>query len=445
MKQGRFLIIAAALATMPLAASALEADSIAPEPKNELSLDADLKYRGELRRGGLINKRIDDKADNNKAQFITGRTRLGITYKRDNFLELRINAQHSGIWGQAGKGGFNLYEAYAKLTARNGLFLKAGRQTFIYDDERILGNNDWSMAAMSHDAVLAGYEGHGHKLHLIGTFNQNAANVNGGTYYNSTDGAEPFKGLFTLWYHYDFKRVPLGISALFMNMRMQNDSEDNHKTENQQIAGTYITFEPRRFVFEGSFYYQFGKDEFHVPIKAWMMSFKGTYDPTPQWTPYCGYDYLSGDPNPVVPKIGGIGMAQHTVVRGFSPVYGSHHQFYGAMEFFYLGAFYGGYTPGLQNLYAGTEWRPFKGFEAEASYHYYATATKISDAARTLGHEMRLELSYSITDYVKASIGYTYMHGTSTLERMRQVPGNQSLHWAWLMLQINPTIITHRW
>ena len=36
-----------------------------------------------------------------------------------------------------------------------------------------LGNNDWAMAAMTHDALRLGYEGHGHQLHTFLAYNQN--------------------------------------------------------------------------------------------------------------------------------------------------------------------------------------------------------------------------------------------------------------------------------
>ena len=152
-----------ALLTLPLSVFANERDSIGqsvtqPETKdNVLKVDLSLLTHGETRNGGLPQGATEDKTN-----FIMGRERLVIDYERPG-LETKLNIQHSGVWGQSGKGAFNVYEAWAKMSAKNGLFAQVGRLALAYDDERIIGTNDWAMAALSHDALRVGYEGHGHK------------------------------------------------------------------------------------------------------------------------------------------------------------------------------------------------------------------------------------------------------------------------------------------
>lgn len=430
------------LLAMPLWVMAQDTPSDPPQDKpNCLTIDANLMSRGELRYGGLAT--ANDESEE-KAQFILSRTRLSIGYAR-SFVEAKVTAQHSGVWGQMGKGSFNLYEAWARLQAKNGLFAVIGRQGLSYDDERILGNNDWAMTPSSHDALKLGYEGHGHKAHVILAYNQRAENVNGGTTYRTDDGAQVYKSMVTGWYHYDFPRIPLSASLLFMNMGMQNSDQEKPETQYQQLLGGFVKYSPARWNVEAAYYRQMGKDEFGVPIKAWMASAKGDFRPTEQWHLFAGYDYLSGDPNPVVPHQGAIGLVRHTEVCGFSTIYGSHHKFYGAMDFFYVSAYYGGYTPGLQNYYGGVEYLPIAPLSLSATYHYLATASKINDADRTLGHELELGISYRPINFVKVSAGYSYMHGSSTLERLQRVEGKNNLHWAWLMLTINPRILNFKW
>lgn len=425
---------------LPLGSAAQQQDTT-ENKLNHLTLDANLMTRGELRYGGFPS--APEFAEDH-AQFVMARTRLSVGYQR-SFLEAKITAQHSGVWGQQGKGAFNLSEAWAKLRANNGLFAIIGRQELAYDDERILGRNDWAMAANAHDAARLGYEGHGHKAHVILAFNQQAWNINGGTIYTTSSGAQVHRSMVTGWYHYDFKRIPLGASLLFMDVGLQNDQEEDPKVEHQQLLGGYVKYNPKRWNVEVAYYRQMGTDEFHIPIKAWMTSVKADYDPTRQWRVTAGYDYLSGDPNPNVPQIGTFGLAQHTVVRGFNTIYGSHHQFYGAMDFFYVRAYYGGYTPGLQNLYASTRFRPIQAIDCSAAYHFLLTAERIDGASRTLGHEMELTASYTPIKFVKISAGYTYMHGSSTLELLQRVKGKNHMHWAWLMLTVNPRILSFKW
>lgn len=409
--------------------------------ENQFVVNAQLMSRGEVRKGGLpeVNGIIEDNAN-----FIFERSRLLINFEKAWF-ETQLTAQHSSVWGQKGNGTLNIYEAWVKLKSKSGLFAQIGRQELNYDDERILGRNDWAMAALSHDVLRMGYEGHGHQVHGILGYNQRPENVNGGTTYRSNDGAQPYKTMQTVWYHYDIPHLPLGISLLFMNVGMEEADVADPKMEFQQLMGGYITFTPHRWKLEGSFYYQTGKDEFSIPISAYMGSAKVTYLPSATYSFFAGYDYLSGDENPIVPKPGRIGLTQHKKVHGFNTVYGSHHQFYGAMDFFYVGAFYGGYTPGLQNLFMGSTYSPLKNLSLTANYHYLSVASKIPQADRSLGHEIELSASYNIMKEAKVSMGYSYMHGTSTLERLQRIEGKNKLQWGWLMLSVNPRLFTTKW
>ena len=154
--------------------------------ENQLTIGLQMLSHGEMRLGGLDASDLKKNADDDKAYFLMERTRLSIDFQRPG-LETKVVAQHKGIWGQKGQGSLNLYEAWVKMNTRSGLFAQIGRQALSYDDERIIGPNDWAMASLSHDVLRMGYEGHGHKAHVILAYNQNAENTYGGTYY--TDGA----------------------------------------------------------------------------------------------------------------------------------------------------------------------------------------------------------------------------------------------------------------
>ena len=161
-------------------------DTIA-DPHNQLSIDLQFLGRGEARYGGLPAVPLieDDEyeiVEPDKvptSNFVLSRTRLPINFKRD-WLEARVTPQHSGVWGQSGKGSFNLHETWVKLTAHNGLFAQVGRVALSYDDDRIIGTDDWAMASSTHDILRLGYEGHGHKAHIILAYNQNAGVMESG-------------------------------------------------------------------------------------------------------------------------------------------------------------------------------------------------------------------------------------------------------------------------
>ena len=441
----------AVIATPALLLTAQPSNDTIPPATNEFSVDLQFLGRGEARYGGLpeVPVEVDEEGyevDNGKvprSNFLLSRTRLPINFKRD-WLEARVTPQHTGVWGQAGKGAFNLHETWVKMTARFGMFAQVGRVALNYDDERIIGSDDWAMASASHDILRLGYEGHGHKAHLILAYNQNA-NVmeTGGSYY--TNGGQPYKTMQTAWYHYDVPRLPLGVSLLFMNIGMQCELEGKQRTWFQHLAGTYLSFQPNHWKAEASYYKQFGKDEHGVKINAWMASGKVTYMLSPKFNFTAGYDYLSGDKYFAVPTGHNIGMVHHDVIKGFSTVYGSHHKFYGAMDFFYVSAYHHGFTPGLQNAYLGATYSPLKNLMISGSYHYFATATDLDDMDKTLGHEIEFQTGYAISRDVSVAAGASFMWGGETMKRLKRSSSKNDLRWGYITLVVNPRFFTTKW
>ena len=420
------------------------------EKKGPLTIDAQMMARGEYRRGGLPTEKYDK--DENNAHFVFERTRMTLGYEK-SLISAKVTAQHQGIWGMEGGGSFEIYEAWAQLKAKNGLFARIGRQELVYDDERILGNNDWSMAAMTHDVLKVGYENYGHRLHAIFAYNQNSGNVNGGTYYK--DGSQTYKSMQTAWYHYDVPKIPIGVSLIFMNVGMQLGTPDDYGTINQQIYGGYLTFKPKKLSLEAAYYRQGGKapanylkmnedgysQQKSLPVEAWMASVKATYEFSPKVTAYAGYDYLSGDKEFVVPDEGDIGLVQHKKVSAFTSIFGSSHKFYGAMDFFFVSAYYSSFSPGLQTLYAGSIFKPVKDLTVDASYNYFGITSSVSKLNTTLGHEIELSASYQFAKDANISLGYSFMMGTETMERLKRSTDRHKLHWAWLMLSFTPRLL----
>ena len=446
----RWLLAALAIPAL-LATAQPDSDSI-PVQTNQLTVDLRFLGRGEARYGGLPAVPVIEDDDHEivepdkvpTSNFVLSRTRLPINFKRD-WLEMRVTPQHSAVWGQEGGSALNLYETWAKMTTRSGLFAQVGRVALNYDDERIIGSDDWAMASSSHDILRLGYEGHGHKAHLILAYNQNANVINsGGSVY--VNGAQPYKTMHTLWYHYDLPRLPLGASLLFMNVGMQCTVEGLlEKSWFQHLAGAYLSFRPDHWNAEASYYNQFGKNEHGIKIQAWMMSSKLTYMPSPKFNVTVGYDYLSGDKYFAVPTGHNVGMVHHDVIKGFNTVYGSHHKFYGAMDFFYVSAYHDGFTPGLQNAYIGSAYSPVKNLLLNASYHYFATATDLEDMKKTLGHMIEFQAGYAISHDVRVAAGASFMWGSETMERLKRSSTKTNMRWGWITLSVNPRIFSTKW
>ena len=413
------------------------ADTTAQQKTHTFTIGGQLLTRGELRYGALP---AED--GSNMATFIMESTLLQFSYKYKG-LEVKIAPKHAGVWGAAGNGSFSLDEGWFALRHPNGLFLQLGRQKISYDDERIIGNNDWVMTASRHDVFKAGFDGKMQRVHLLLAFNQNDINTNGGTQY--INGGQPYKSMQTLWYH--INPVPkLGVSLLFMNTGMQDMVEKGSRSKFQQLYGGFADWRPGPLSFQASYYRQSGKDEYDLPIRAWMTSFEAAWNISPKWNLNTGYYYLSGDENYFVPKQGTIGLIRKTAVHGFNPIFGSHHQFYGAMDFFYVEAFYGGNSPGLQDLHAGLKWKPVKNLGLEAKYHCFATSVQVEKADTwLLGHEIELGTSWQIAKEISLQAGYSFMNGTETMTILKRSSEKNHLQWGWLMLIVTPSFFSTSW
>lgn len=450
-----------------------------PEKLNKITFGLNFLGHGEICNGGLPRTDNKDYATEDRSRFLYGRTRLIIDYARawkgqpiddssDNQpgLQAHVVIQNNAVWGMQDNMKLKMYEAWVKASSRNGLFAQLGRVALTYDDERIIGDNDFAMASLTHDVIRVGYEGKVHQVHAIFAYNQNGGNVYTGTYYD--DGAQLYKTMQTVWYHYEIPKFPLGISLLFMNIGQQAgryveveehqepDPMDPPRTEYQQMFGTYVKFHPKYLTFEASYYRQAGKivvGEHHaMKIKAWMTSAKVTVNPSDRYGFLAGYDHLSGDSYVPVIYDGRIGssnpevqMVRHDVIRGFTPLYGSRTEFYGIMDYFYESAYTNGFTPGLQNAFVGAFGKPVSRLDCGLTYHYLAVATKLDGLNRTLGHSIELQANYTFSKDISLRAAYTFMFGTETMSRLKQGTASKHAGWGWFSLIISPKLFSTKW
>ena len=371
------------------------------EKENEFTMSMQIRPRAEYRNGALTPR------DEGVAptSFINNRARLSMDYKRSD-LELKMSAQHVGVWGQDPQieknGRFMLNEAWAKLNFGEGFFAQLGRQSLIYDDERILGGLDWNVAGRYHDALKLGYANKNNEVHLILAFNQNNDNrTSGGTYYDSSTG-QPYKNMQTVWYHYKADNVPFGASLLFMNLGLETGDKatDDSHTRYLQTMGTYLTYKNSNWNLDGAFYYQMGKNKAAEKVSALMGSIQAAYTFNQTWGAVASFDYLSGD------------KGNGGKYKAFDPLYGTHHKFYGAMDYFYASTF---------------------------------AAVKVQDLKKSLGSEVDYQINWSIMKDVKLSAGYSFMRGTKTMDAVKTGNHKSWQDWGWVSLNINPKVFFTKW
>lgn len=409
---------------------------ISQTTENETSIDVQIRPRAEYRNGALMPRHEGEKS----ASFINNRARLSLNYKRSDNLIVRLSAQHVGVWGQDPQidknGRFILNEAWARLNFGYGLFAQLGRQSLVYDDERILGGLDWNVAGRYHDALKLGYENESNKLHLILAYNQNDEYILGGNYY--APGAQPYKSMQTLWYQYRDASSPFAASFLFLNLGQEGGDVEKRdgKTRYMQTTGANLSYAPESWTFDASIYYQFGKTPANTDISAWMGSFRAAYNIDSNWKVSVGTDYLSGD------KDG-------NKYKAFNPLYGTHHKFYGSMDYFYASPFANGLNPGLWDTYAGVLFKASDKVNLQANYHYFRTAEDFppenADYSKGLGSEIDLQIDWNIMKDVKLTAGYSVMFGTESMDIVKGGYHESWQDWGWVSLNINPRVFLSKW
>jgi hypothetical protein len=403
------------------------------EKDNTFSTSIQIRSRGEYRNGVLM-PRLEGSSP---AGFINSRARLSLDYKRSDMLQVHLSAQHVGVWGQDPQidksGRLVLNEAWGQFAFGHGFFVRLGRQQLVYDDERILGALDWNVAGRSHDALKLGFENAHNKLHLIFSFNQNDEKTIGGSYY--APGAQPYKTMQTAWYHYDAPAKWFHLSLLFMNLGWETGdaATQTAKTRYMQTMGTYFQFTPNNWTVNGTFYYQSGKNKTANSVSAYMAALSASYKIDKQWSIKGNVDYLSGDKDN-----GGK-------YNAFDPLYGTHHKFYGAMDYFYASSFINGLAPGLWDGSIGGSFKPSTKVNLSLNYHCFATGVKVADAKKYLGSEVDAQVDWNIMKNVSLSAGYSLMRGSSSMDLVKGGSHKSWQDWGWLSININPEVFHIKW
>ena len=75
----------------------------------------------------------------------------------------------------------------------------------------------------------------------------------------------------------------------------------------------------------------------------------------------------------------------------------------------------------------------------------FIVTTDLSDLNRTLGHSIDLQARYKFSKDISIIAGYTQMHGTETMDRLKQGNGNKRARWAWFSFVVSPSLFTTKW
>jgi len=435
----------------------------------QFTLSGQYRPRTELRNGFKTLKTDDQEV----ASFTEQRTRLIAGYKAGK-IETKFSIQDVRIWGEVGTINksdnlLSVHEAFAvyKIDSLAKHRVIIGRQELNYDDQRVLGSLDWAAQARSFDALKYVYlhSDSTWQFHAIASFNQdgtvaepaklqNSKVGTGGNDYNggasgSFNQILPKTSLY-LWFNTKLKHGRLGdISFISMTEGYQ---ETPTLVSPLYTIGVTPTIKIGKVKIHSSFYYQAGKTKDTIGISGFLAHLEVTHDGL-KFKPTIGFDFLSGDNKKTTDKI-----------EGFNPLHGTHHKFYGYMDYFYVGNPHNGgangLSGGLVDLYAKAI-LPIGKSKLATDLHFFMSPTDVVNPASTtntlssfLGTELDLTWSKQLTDAVGLSVGYSQLIHT---ESMSAIKGKLAVDpadvtqtvdravayqsWAWIMINFTPKFL----
>ncbi|MES2760875.1 MAG: alginate export family protein [Bacteroidota bacterium] len=341
--------------------------------------------------------------------FTMQRTRLILTYKKENDLEAEIIFQDRRFWGDQGDredvANLALYRGWVEKHFKKGFSIRLGRQGLVYDDQYLLGDPNW-VGTRAHDAGIVKYETNKLSVHLGFAFNANGQDLKREPYkYNM------YKNLQFLWFHKDFKKVKLSFIGINRGMEKSDTTTNIYYT---QTFGPDINVEiTKKISLKGIFYYQVGQNTDKENVSAYFYSAQLKFELNKSVDFTLGLDVGSGtNQNDILD-------AKNKTSHSFDRHYGLIHGHFGYIDYFYVN------QPtlcGIKDYYLKTKIKLTPKFSIEDHIHYFDTEAKINNSKNPgetmpnyLGTENDILLNYKFSDTFKASLGHSIMFGTPTL------------------------------
>lgn len=398
----------------------------------QFTLSAEIRPRAEFRNG--FKKPLAEGQD--PAFFVEQRTRLNTAFTSEKF-DVFISLQDVRNWGstpsvyKSDPTLQNIYQAWAsyKFNAKHAVVV--GRMELDYDNVRILGNLDWAAQGRSHDLLKYEYKGEGVKFHAGLAFNQDYStpepNKLNNTFYNV---AGNYKAMQYAWLHKDWEKS--GLSVLFLNNGVQNAADS--AVHFSQTFGFYGTKKLGSAALEYDAYYQFGSNPTGKDLSAYMIVINATFFKSKPHNLTLGFEMLSGDDSGTTAKD-----------ETFNPMYGTHHKFYGWMDYFYVGNAHK--NVGLVNPYIKGKFKTGEKSSVLAFVHEFLSQSAIvtesqQELSKTLGTEIDLVYILNIAPGIVFNLGYSQMFYTDSMEYVKGVSNGKPASWAWAQISFKPTLFT---
>ncbi len=384
----------------------------------QFSVNTEIRPRGEYRNGYKSLFSDDDKA----AYFVSQRTRLGLQYTHEKY-SMNITAQDVRVWGdesvynatsvKGDNASVELFEAWLQVKLGAYASIKAGRQQWSYDDQRLLSARNWGQTGLAYDGILFNYDHNDIRLDIGLSLNNNTENKTGNVY-----TPDKMKFLDFIYISKQFGQISI---VTFTGIVNGYQSEENSETIYVTATyGPYFKILKKSIELEGSAFHQFGTNQNSQSINASLFSLRGLYSLSDQFKLGPGFDIISGN------NASDNSEKDHS----FDILYGGRHRFSGEMDYF-TDLTKSLSDAGLVDFYAKAQLKVNSKSSFNFAYHYFTTHQKAMDPNnienqldKPLGSEIDLMYRYKADIPVDLRIGLSLYQATKTMEILQGVADN---------------------
>lgn len=363
--------------------------------------------------------------------YASQRTRLSALFHQPN-TEVYVVFQDVRFWGNdtdySRSGSFgnrqsiSLHQGWVKYWLSKDLTLKAGRQLFVFDDQRLLSSRNWNDTQVTYDALLLTMQKGRNSLDVAVSYNvkNNSSLMFPSMCYKTFD-----------FVRYGFKGEQLNVSALSV-LAGQTKSDSTSGLNYKLTWGVHSVYRRAATSIQLSAYYQHNLNRWQTRASAWCLASRVDQQLSESFNLGLGFDYLSGNETPAT-----------RIDRRFDILYGRRHSFYGHMDYFNTIP-----DAGLQDLMLTASLKPSRSVSLFLDFHQFWLAKRISSITsiidkydRNLGQEIDIKFQWQQHDNAILEVGCAYYLSSNTLKYIKGM-ANQAIRtpcYAYVMLTIKPT------
>ncbi|NDV16711.1 hypothetical protein GO009_11800 [Muricauda sp. TY007] len=369
------------------------------------------------------------------------RVRLNTDYQTEKY-RFYLSLQDVFVWGENRQlqpedenNSFAVFEAWAQLELGSGWSAKLGRQVLSYDDQRILGEVDWTQQARNHDAALIQYSKNNLVIDAAFAFNQDFDNPSGfqsiGNTYN-TPGFFSYKTMQMLYLKQKWESF--ATSLLMLNNGFQNfDGNDTaNGVSNLQTLGMHFAYKKGDFGLAANAFLQTGERRGELQVKgAYLIGLDASYKASKAIGLGAGFEIISGNDGQTAGETG-----------AFFPLYGTNHKFNGFMDYFYVGNHAN--SIGLFDIHVSANIKLRKKTSLLAKVLNFRGEKDLPSGENALGTEVDLVFAQKFKGYA-LKIGYSHLFPSDGMYELKGVAESDAAstqNWAWAMLIIKPKLFS---